>query len=216
MPQKPTKSFFLFDNNQQFDAAEYLSSFPEHMLNDHSHLVNNLFGKNQETIFCMNFECNAADQVPPNEVNIVVLPLVGPTLLMCLNEYLTVHAINRNCPHCGNQNASQVTSFTVDPETIIFQLSRFRYSAEHNTTIKIHKEIDVPTRINLPSGALYNIVGTINHYGQSANSGHYTAAIFNKKNKNFYLCDDDKISEIGSIELNDLPRKVYLIIYQRQ
>ena len=76
--------------------------------------------------------------------------------------------------------------------------------------------MDVPTRINLPSGALYNIVGTINHYGQSANSGHYTAAIFNKKNKNFYLCDDDKISEIGSIELNDLPRKVYLIIYQRQ
>ena len=64
-----------FDNNQQFDAADFLSSFLEHMLNDHSHLVNNLFGKNQETIFCMNFECNAAYQVPPNEVNIVVLPL---------------------------------------------------------------------------------------------------------------------------------------------
>ena len=80
---------------------------------------------------------------------------------MCLNEYLTVHAIDRNCPHCGNQNPSQVTSFTIDPETIIFQLSRFRYSAEHNATIKIHDEIDVPTRINLPSGALYQIIGTV-------------------------------------------------------
>ena len=185
------------------------------MLNDHSHLVNNLFGKNQETIFCMNFECNAADQVPPNEVNIVVLPLVGPTLLMCLNEYLTVHAIDRNCPHCGNQNASQVTSFTVDPETIIFQLSRFRYSAEHNATIKIHDEIDVP-RINLPSGALYQIIGTINHYGPSANAGHYTAAIYNKEKDMFYLCDDETTSEIGSLDVDGLPRKVYLIIYQRQ
>ena len=203
-----------FDNNNQFDAAEFFGSLLEHMLHDHTDI--DLFGQIQETIFCMNDECNAADAVPPNEVNIVVLPLVGPTLLMCLNDYLTVHEIERTCPNCGNPTASQVTSFNVEPETIIFQLSRFRYSAEHNTTIKIQDEVDVPTRINLPSGALYNIVGTINHYGQSANSGHYTAAIFNKKNKNFYLCDDDKISEIGSIELNDLPRKVYLIIYQRQ
>lgn len=203
-----------FDNNNQFDAAEFLGSLLEHMLHDHSDIE--LFGQVQETIFCMNDECNAADAVPPNEVNIVVLPLVGPTLLMCLNDYLTVHEIERNCPNCGNPTASQVTSFNVEPETIIFQISRFRYSADHNSTIKVHDEIDIPTRINLPSGALYNIVGTINHYGQSANSGHYTAAIYNQKNKRFYLCDDETISEVGSLEVDDLPRKVYLVIYQRQ
>ena len=204
-----------FDNNQQFDAAEFLSSFLEHMLNDHSYIVNNLFGKNQETIFCMNADCNAADQVPSNEVNIVVLPLVGPTLLMCLNEYLTEHEIERDCPHCESTTASQVTAFTVDPETIIFQLSRFRYSEEHGTTVKIHDEIDVPTRINLPTGALYEIVGTVNHYGQSADSGHYTASIYNKEKDNYYLCDDETSYEIGSLD-ESLSRKIYLIIYQRQ
>ena len=82
--------------------------------------------------------------------------------------------------------------------------------------LKIHDEIDVPTRINLPSGALYQIVGTIYHYGPSANSGHYTRAIYNKTKNNFYLCDDEKIFQIGSLEADDLQRKVYLIIYQRQ
>ena len=203
-----------FDNNNQFDAAEFFGSLLEHMLHDHSD--SNLFGQIQETIFCRNAECNADDAVPPNEVNIVVLPLAGPTLLMCLNEYLAVREIERNCPNCGNPTASQVASFNVDPETIIFQLSRFRYSTEHNATIKIHDEIDVPTRINLPSGALYQIVGTINHYGSSANSGHYTTAIYNKTKNNYYLCDDETIFEIGSLEADDLQRKVYLIIYQRK
>ena len=203
-----------FDNNAQFDAAEFFGSLLEHMLHDQSEI--DLFGQIQETIFCRSDSCNAADTVPPNEVNIVVLPLSGPTLLMCLNDYLTVHEIERNCPNCGYPAASQVTSFNVDPEIIIFQLSRFRYSAEHTATIKIHDEIDVPTRINLPSGAMYQIVGTINHYGPSANSGHYTAAIYNNKKNKFYLCNDETITEIGTLDVDDLPRKVYLIIYQRQ
>jgi ubiquitin C-terminal hydrolase len=204
-----------FDNNQQFDAAEFLSSFLEHMLSDHSYIVNNLFGKNQEIIFCMNTNCNTADPVPSNAVNIVMLPLVGSTLLMCLDQYLTEHEIERDCPHCGNTTASQVTAFTVDPETIIFQLLRFRYSEEHAAAIKIHDEIYVPTRINLPTGALYEIVGTVNHYGQSADSGHYTASLYNKEKDNYYICDDETIYEINSLDEN-LSRNVYLIIYQRQ
>ena len=204
-----------FDNNQQFDAAEYCSSLLEHLLKEHLYIVNNIFGKNQETIFCMNADCNAADQVPSNEVNIVVLPLVGQTLLMCLNEYLTEHEIERNCPHCGSNSASQVTAFTQDPETIIFQLSRFKYSIEHSTTIKVHDEISIPTMINLPTGALYQIIGTINHYGRSADSGHYTAAIYNKGKNSYIICDDETTYEIDSID-ESLSINVYLIIYQRQ
>ena len=63
---------------------------------------------------------------------------------------------------------------------------------------------------------MYQIVGTINHYGPSANSGHYTAAIYNNKKNKFYLCNDETITEIGTLDVDDLPRKVYLIIYQRQ
>ena len=204
-----------FDNNEQFDAAEFLGSLLEHMLYDHSDIVNNLFGKNQETIFCRNAECNTDDRVPSNEVNIIVLCLAGPTLLMCLDEYLTEHEIERDCPHCESKTASQVTSFTQDPEAIIFQLSRFQYSNEEGRAIKLHNEIIVPTRINLPSGALYQIIGTVNHYGQTADSGHYTASIYNKQKNNYIICDDENTYEIDSID-ESLSSKVYLIIYQRQ
>ena len=185
------------------------------MINDHSHIVNNLFGRNQETIFCMNADCNTATPVPSNDVNIVILPLAGPTLLMCLNEYITEQEIERDCSYCDSKKASKVTSFTQDPETIIFQLSRFQYSNKEGRAIKLHNEISVPRRMNLPSGALYQIIGTVNHYGQTADSGHYTASIYNKQKNNYIICDDENTYEIDSID-ESLSSKVYLIIYQRQ
>ena len=57
----------------------------------------------------------------------------------------------------------------------------------------------VLTRINLTTGALYEIVGTVNHYGQSADSGHYTASIYNKEKYKYYLCDDETTYEIGPL-----------------
>ena len=63
---------------------------------------------------------------------------------------------------------------------------------------------------------MYQIIGTVNHYGPSANAGHYTAVIYNKEKDMFYLCDDETTYEIGSLDVDGLPRKVYLIIYQRQ
>ena len=203
-----------FDSNAQFDAAEFFGSVLEHMFYDHSDIVNNLFGRNQETIFCMNPECNTADQIPSNVINIVVLPLVGPTLLMCLNEYLTEHVIQRNCPYCHHTSASQVTAFTVDPEIIIFQLNRFIYSEENQQIRKMHNQVQVPTRITLPNNAAYEIVGAIFHSGTSTNSGHYKTAIFCKEKNNYLLCNDEDISEIESFD-EEMESEVYLIIYER-
>ena len=203
-----------FDSNAQFDAAEFFGSLLEHMLYDHSEILNNLFGRNQETIFCMNPQCNTATQIPSNVINIVVLPVVGSTLLMCLNEYLTEHVIERNCPFCHNSSASQVTAFTVDPKIIIFQLNRFVYSEENHTIRKLHDQIQVPKRISLPNDAEYELVGAIFHSGASTNSGHYTAAIFSKEKDRFYFCNDEDISEIESFN-EQKESEVYLIIYER-
>ena len=40
--------------------------------------------------------------------------------------------------------------------------------------------------------------------------------IYNNTKNNYYLCDDETIFEIDSLEADDLQRKVYLIIYQRK
>ena len=204
-----------FDNDDQFDAAEFLGSLLEHMLIDHPDIVYHLFGQHQETIFCRNPECNADDQVPPNLVNIVSLPFVGPTLLMCLDAYLTEHQIVRDCPHCDSQTASQITSFAVNPETIIFQINRYTYSEQLKGPIKISDPIDIPIMINLPTGSSYTIVGAIFHIGQTCHSGHYTAAVYCKETNSFCVCNDETNYEIRSFD-DELLRTVYLIIYERQ
>ena len=160
-----------FDNNRQHDAAEFMSSLLEHMLYDEIEVMLRLFGQTQERLFCTNRECNRADHSPSNMVNIVAIPIIGTTLHMCLDEYLSQHEIERNCPNCQSQRASQVTEFISEPTLLIFQLNRFNYSETTRRIIKMHNQISVPTMIQLPSGGSFQIVGAIFHYGPTPSSG---------------------------------------------
>ena len=211
--QQNTKTF---DDDRQHDAAEFLNSLLEHMFYTEIELVNRLFGQTQERIFCMNGRCNIADLSPSNMVNIVAIPIVGTTLHMCLDEYFNQHQIQRNCPHCDSQTASQVTEFTVEPCVLIVQLNRFNYSNKHKRTMKMHDQIDVAMEIQLPTGSLYEIVGAIFHSGQTTSSGHYTAAIYCRERNSFYYCNDERISEIDSLLTEDFSSTVYLVIYERK
>ena len=212
----------IFNNNQQCDAAEFLQSLFEHLLIDDPHVSRNLFGQTQETIFCLNEICNSADNRPPVDNNIITLELAAPTLFMCLDSFLGHQPLERRCPHCGSEQASQTTQFTEDPEVLIFQLKRF-----NNNGQKLVQEISVPSRLNLPSGTPYQIIGTANHYGRTINSGHYTASLYDKTTQKFVLVNDETQNEINSLEEiipgidpsgNPAPLSttVYLIVYERQ
>ena len=205
-----------FDDDRQHDAAEFLNSLLEHMLYTEIELMNHLFGQTQERIFCMNSRCNIVDHSPSNMVNIVAIPIVGTTLHMCLDAYFNQHQIQRNCPHCESQTASQITEFIVEPSILIIQLNRFNYSNTHKRTIKMHNQIDVATTIQLPTGALFEIVGAIFHSGQTTSSGHYTAAIYCREQNRFYHCNDERISEIDSLLVEEYSSTVYLVIYERK
>ena len=160
-----------FDNNRQHDAAEFLNSMLEHMLYNEIEVMRHLFGQTQERLFCTNMECNTADHSPYNMVNIIAIPIVGTTLHMCLDEYLSQHQIERNCPNCESQSASQVTEFISEPTLLIFQLNRFDYSNTTRRIIKMHNQISVPAMIQLPSGGVFQIVGAIFHNGPTPASG---------------------------------------------
>ena len=100
----------------------------------------------------------------------------------------------------------------------------FRFDEYGN---KIGEAIDVPTRIDLQSGTMFRLIGTINHYGMTANSGHYTSTLYNKDRQTFNLINDQLIEEITSLEeIIDgidpygypapLSTAIYLIIYERE
>ena len=142
------------------------------------------------------------------------MPFVGPTLNICLDYYLTEREIVRDCPHCDSQSASQMTSFAVNPETIIFQILRYSYSEQIKGPIKNSDRIDIPIEWNLP-GSAYMIVGAIMHHGETCDSGHYTAVVYCKERKSFCVCDDERNFEIPSFD-EELERTVYLVVYSRQ
>ena len=146
-----------------------------------------------------------------------MLPLVQYTLESNLQCYLDEEVIERNCDKCGYKQAAQVVSFTEDAKLLIFQLKRFKY--QDNRASKIDSEIFVPLRMNLQSGSLYQIIGTINHIGNSPASGHYTSTVYNETKKNFYLIDDEQIQEIESLSDTSygqsISKQIYLIFYRQ-
>ena len=206
-----------YDDNNQHDAAEFLLSLLQHLLENDIALINYLFGRTTTAIFCRNENCNSVTHQSQIEVQIIMLPLVEYTLESNLQRFLDEEILERNCSKCGHNEGTKVVSFTEDPEILVFQLKRFKF--EENRISKIDSEIFVPTRMNLESGSLYQIIGTINHLGNSPASGHYTSTVYNETKKNFYLINDEEIKEIES--LNDevygqlISKTIYLIFYRQ-
>ena len=205
-----------FDNNNQHDAAEFLQSLMQHLLENDVYLTNYLFGSTTTAKFCRNGNCDNTDYKSQPEVNIM-LPLVEYTLEKNLQQYFDEEVIERRCSQCGHNEGTQVISFSEDPELLIIQLKRFKY--ENNRVQKIDSEVSVPLRMNLPSGSLYKIIGTINHIGNSAASGHYTSTVYNETKKNFCLVNDEQIQEIDSLTDTvfgqSIAKTIYLIFYRQ-
>ena len=205
----------IFNNNAQCDAVEFLNSLLEHLLTDDPHVSRNLFGQTMETIYCKNKNCNAADNRPSSDVVILTVRLVSPTLSMCLDRYLGLDEIERNCPYCGCKQATQATNFSQDPEILLIQLKRF-----DNQGNKISRDVSVPSELNLPSGTLYNIIGSCNHSGQTAHSGHYVATLYDKNSKRFFLINDEQHTEVPgmspSCHPSALSSTIYCIVYEKQ
>ena len=206
-----------YDDNNQHDAAEFLLSLLQHLLENDIALINYLFGRTTTAIFCRNENCNSVSHQSQIEVQIIMLPLVEYTLESNLQRFFDEEILERNCSKCGHNEGTKVVSFTEDPEILVFQLKRFKF--EENRISKIDSEIFVPTRMNLESGSLYQIIGTINHLGNSPASGHYTSTVYNETKKNFYLINDEEIEEIESLNAEVygqlISKTIYLIFYRQ-
>ena len=207
----------FFDDNNQHDAAEFLLSLLQHLLVNENGLIDYLFGRTTSAIYCCNEKCNRVDSQSYTEVKIIMLPLIEETLESNLRTYFDGELLERTCSQCNHDQGQQVISFTEDPQILVFQLKRFRF--ENNQIFKIGKEIVVPLHINLESGSLYQIIGTINHVGNSSASGHYTSTVYDESQQKFYFMNDEVISELQTLNEmvfgQSLSETIYMIFYRR-
>ena len=104
--------------------------------------------------------------------------------------------------------------FIQDPANLIMQLNRFRYSPLDGQAIKLQEPLIFPPVIQLPSGCSYRLVATVNHLGETTNSGHYISLLYDHDTDKFSLLDDSSV--IHSVEMNeDISQQVYLLVYAK-
>ena len=214
------QSMRTFNDSNQHDAAEFFNSLLEHLFKSDPEDLNTrekIFGGiSQKTMFCSNTKCNKSEQLQLETISeIIPLEFSGFTLESCLEQFFSPEEIERHCEHCGTKKATQVVTFVREPETLILQLNRFRFSQFDDKVVKIHEPLIFPTEIRLPSGTSYKIVATINHQGESANVGHYTSLVMNQMTGGFILVDDSSV--FPSITINEETlQQVYILVYIRK
>ena len=207
-----------FNDNNQHDAAEFFASILEHLFRNHDSLTikESLFGGlSQKTMFCQTENCNQSETLQIETISeIVPIEFVGYSLEICLEQFFSPEEIERRCSHCGGDRSTQVTTFVREPVNLLLQLNRFRYSPFHGQVVKLNEEIIFPTVIQLPSGSSYRLQATINHHGETANSGHYTCLIFDSDANKVTLVDDTRIFPSAEIS-EEISQQVYILAYTK-
>ena len=121
--------------------------------------------------------------------------------------------LQKSCSRC-NKNTWHVESSYIlqPPKYLLLFVNRFRYINNDVTNDRCYIPMDTTVRL----GPLkFSLRATIDHYGPSIHSGHYTASIncCKKKKKKPFYCNDHIITEFGIIDSKN-SSTAYVILYE--
>jgi uncharacterized UBP type Zn finger protein len=140
----------------------------------------------------------------------------------CMNE--TLDGSNKyKCGGCNKlSKANKRMTIYKPPRILVLHFLRFTHTGR-----KIVKHVKFPKCFNLrafvsenvdsklpkddQSSHIYHLYGVIVHAGNSSNSGHYYS--FVKKEDKWYLCNDERITEVRDID-QVLKQNAYILIYR--
>ena len=205
-----------FGDNLQHDAGEFLISILEHLFKDWT-AVNNLNeqifgGLFRETLFC---ECGNVKELPVQKLSeVLMIPLKGPSIQRCLNDFLNDEKIEHKCFLCKKQTCKKKIDIIIDPSTLIIQLKRYDYDTEKGKATKKQDEVECSKTLKLASGSTYTISSIINHKGENPEKGHYNVLIFNQANNSFVLLDDLNVT-YDVQTTSDMNRISYIFVYTK-
>ena len=164
-----------------------------------------LWHKTRESLQCTNCGAVTASEVY-NSFALVDIPDRSNTrpfsVTQCIQRHFTAAeaGIERLCVHCDGNVATKSTTLPQAPHFIMVQLKRFAQSRagrlyKIGTDAIPFSELDIQTK---EGPSTYEVVGSINHEGIEMSHGHYKAFIAH--GSQWYLCDDQTITAIDSIE----------------
>ena len=137
-----------------------------------------------------------------------VYPTISSRISLLVENCLT-GTLMRFCNNCNIDTSHyESVSFDDPPKVLTLLLNRFEFLRQIK---KLKTSITIDKHLNIGSG-IYELVGFIEHHGETPSSGHYTSRLFYSDSA--YLCDDRCISKFNhSIDLNS--KLAYLVFYAR-
>ena len=203
-----------FNDNEQHDAGEFLTSVFEHMFQDHttSNNIDDIMfgGLFQETLVC---KCGNVKELPVQKLSeVFTIQLHGLSVQSSMENFLKDEELESECGKCQNQVLVKKFEILAEPSTLIIQLKRYKY--EERRTIKKLDEIECSKKISLPSGSTYTISTIVNHIGERPEDGHYNVLIYDNINESFVLLDD--LSVFYDVKVtSDLRSLSYIVFYTK-
>ena len=148
----------------------------------------------------------------------------------CLDLFISQEKIDENiyyCSKCKKRNKfTKKMDLYKEPYYLIIHLNRYKINQANKTNFYLNKYINIKNDcfIDFPIQNLdlteyfiqneqkkkYNLIGVINHYGESFN-GHYTSYCLNRNN--WYCFDDETITEINKNSI--VTDSAFILFYQK-
>lgn len=146
-------------------------------------------------------------------------------LASALKEHMNIeHLEGYKCDKCEERNNCNKQMILLNtPQYVLITFKRFTFNHQRNKFIKNCKNIDFPIYLhfkdyllknndnkNVDKINLYKLSSIINHSGSSEN-GHYYS--LNNVCDKWYICDDDKVTEVNEDDIYS--EEAYVLLYKK-
>lgn len=183
--------------NQQNDASELLLLLVENLQRCAPESVKAVTGTMTHVVICS--QCR---NISATEENFVTLPLpiTNSSISSCFSDLTKTEIVNNfQCNTCDKPTVALKKMTLKDvPRLFIIQLIKY-----NDTPLKL------PEKLTFEENTNYNLIATIDHYGDN-NNGHYTTSI--KNNDNWTLINDHQTKTITT----PTNENNYCILYKRK
>ena len=150
---------------------------------------------------------------------------LGSTVESCLKKFTTEETLDGAdkpmCDNCKKQRKMRkVYKMWKLPEVLIIHLKRFKQSGrsrnKDSSRVRLDEKLNVSQFLHDKSrgnsGTTYELFAVSNHMGDTG-GGHYTASCKNEGGDSWRYCNDMRVSNVSSNEVQS--SDAYVLFYQR-
>jgi len=229
------KAPFLFPRGIQQDAYDFfifiINALDEELqeMQQKKELVSTLFqGEMKSSLICQ--ECGYTSS-KPEMFHTLSLPVqCEANQDVDLNEVMKSFCVEEvlegknswNCEKCDRKvRATKKLEVVRLPQVLVLHLKRFAFDKLCGRVQKVRAQVTIKDGVDalnlsryVPGHkgdpVIYDVIGTVNHHGPDATSGHYTAHCRNCVYNEWHFFNDDEVNLVNAEDVWS-PEEVYLI-----